>query len=114
MVRNVYDAAEIYEGGQTGHAPDLVIGYAAGFRASWQTALGGVPTPLVEDNRKNWSGDHCIDPALVPGVLFTSFRLENPLHSIAEVPGLIRGSFLPTAARAASIPARSVDDAALR
>ena len=114
VVRNVYDAAEIYQGGETGHAPDLVIGYAAGFRASWQTALGGVPAPLVEDNRKNWSGDHCVDPGLVPGVLFTSFRLENPLQSIAEVPGLIRRSFLPTTARAAAIPARSAGDAALR
>lgn len=104
VVLNVYDAASIYEGGETGHAPDLVIGFAAGFRASWQTALGGVPAPLIEDNRKNWSGDHCVDPALVPGVLFTSFRMDGNLGSIAEVPELIRGSFLrsPKSAGAAS------------
>ncbi len=47
---------------------------------SWATALGGVPEGLVEDNTKRWSGDHIIDPSLVPGVLFMSrsFRGEHP------------------------------------
>ena len=26
--------------------------------------------PVFEDNVKPWSGDHCIDPRLVPGVFF--------------------------------------------
>ena len=93
VVLNVYDAADVYSGDETGHAPDLVIGYAEGYRASWQTALGGVPAPLVEDNLRNWSGDHCVEPTLVPGVLFTSFPLDSTVHSIGELPGLVRRSF---------------------
>ncbi|HEX9707067.1 MAG TPA: alkaline phosphatase family protein, partial [Steroidobacteraceae bacterium] len=114
VVLKVYDAASIYEGGETGHAPDLVIGFAAGFRASWQTALGGVPAALVVDNRKNWSGDHCVDPSLVPGVLFTSFREVGSLRSIAEVPGLIRGSFVRPPARSAAAANGSGNDATLQ
>lgn len=55
-------------------APDLIVGYAPGYRASWQTGLGGVPVEELEDNRDAWIGDHCIDPAAVPGVLFLSRR----------------------------------------
>lgn len=93
VVTSVYRAEDVYAGDEVGHAPDLVIGYAENYRASWQTALGGVPGPLVEDNLRNWSGDHCVEPALVPGVLFTSFKLDSPLQSIGELPALIRRSF---------------------
>ena len=93
VVLNVYDAEDVYAGGEIGHAPDLVIGYAEGYRASWQTALGGVPARLVEDNLRNWSGDHCVEPTLVPGVLFTSFPMDSTVQSIGELPRLVRRSF---------------------
>jgi predicted AlkP superfamily phosphohydrolase/phosphomutase len=90
VIATVYGRDEVYHGAQTEGAPDLVIGYARGYRASWQTALGGVPENLIEDNAKKWSGDHCIEPAFVPGVLFTSFKLSEELGSIADVPRLVR------------------------
>jgi hypothetical protein len=93
VVLNVYRAEDIYVGDEIIDAPDLIIGYAEGYRASWQTALGGVPAPLVEDNLRNWSGDHCVEPTLVPGVLFTSFQMNSPAQSIEDLPGLIRRSF---------------------
>ena len=74
VVLTGYDGDQVYQGGRTADAPDLVIGYARGYHASGQTALGGVPDLLVEDNTRKWSGDHCIEPSLVPGVLFTSFE----------------------------------------
>ena len=86
----VYDAAEIYDGKMMGDAPDLVVGYAPGYRASWQTALGGVPEKLVVPNDRKWSGDHCIEPSKVPGILFTSFAVQEPVGSIAELPKLIK------------------------
>ena len=92
MVVTVYEGDEIYQGAQAGAAPDLVIGYASGYRASWQTALGGVPEALVEDNARKWSGDHCIEPSLVPGILLTSFQPEQAIASINEVPDLVRSS----------------------
>jgi predicted AlkP superfamily phosphohydrolase/phosphomutase len=85
VVRNTFRGSELYPGPFQGQAPDLVIGYASGYRASWQTSLGGAPMPLVEDNLQPWSGDHCIDPELVPGVLFLSFQPDQAVENIASM-----------------------------
>jgi predicted AlkP superfamily phosphohydrolase/phosphomutase len=79
-VKNVYKNKSIYSGNQTGNSPDLIIGFEDGFRGSWQTAIGGAPAGLMEDNLKKWSGDHIIDPSLVPGILLTNFAAnsDNP------------------------------------
>jgi predicted AlkP superfamily phosphohydrolase/phosphomutase len=87
VVGEVFDGAVIYAGNANSDAPDLVVGYLPGFRASWQTTLGAAPAKRVEDNARKWSGDHCIAPAAVPGVLFTSFKPENP---IADLPAVAR------------------------
>ena len=75
-IREVYDAHAIYNGPYLDAAPDLVIGYEAGYRASWSAAVGKVSRAVFEDNTKCWSGDHCVDPTLVPGVLFSNLKLE--------------------------------------
>ncbi|MDJ0656607.1 MAG: alkaline phosphatase family protein [Xanthomonadales bacterium] len=90
MVRNVYDADQIYPGASAGEVPDLVVGYASGYRASWQTSLGGAPAALVEDNRQKWSGDHLVDAGLVPGVMLTSFPLAEPVAGIENIAALVR------------------------
>ena len=97
MVRTVYDTNIIYSGEHTQDAPDLVVGYAPGYRASWQTSLGATPARLVEDNLQKWSGDHCIDPTAVPGVLFTSFAPTRSVRGIADVAALIRAPASATA-----------------
>jgi hypothetical protein len=50
-------------------APDLIVGYAPGYRASWETALGQAPPGIVHQNTDAWIGDHCIAAEAVPGVL---------------------------------------------
>jgi len=82
-ITSVYDAEEIMDGPYVGNAPDLIIGYNVGYRASWDGAVGKSSGTVVEDNVKSWSGDHCIDYRLVPGVLFCNRKVE------AEKPGLI-------------------------
>jgi len=89
LVREVFDEKSIYPGPAAAEAPDLIIGYEKNYRASWQTTLGGAPQALVETNHQKWSGDHCIDPSLVPGVLFTSFELSRDVKNIQDVPDLI-------------------------
>lgn len=75
VVRNVYDPAELYGQKPDERAPDLIIGYEKGYRSSWQTALGEVPDgEVIEDNLRKWSGDHCCDPELVPGVWLTNMK----------------------------------------
>jgi predicted AlkP superfamily phosphohydrolase/phosphomutase len=85
VVRRSFRGSELYPGPFQASAPDLVIGYASGYRASWQTSLGAAPPTLLEDNRQPWSGDHCIDPELVPGVLFLSFQPDQPVENIAAM-----------------------------
>jgi len=68
-----------------GVAPDLIVGYGAGYRASWQTGLGETPAEEIEDNNDAWIGDHCINPADVPGVLFTSSRVSPQNPKIPDV-----------------------------
>jgi predicted AlkP superfamily phosphohydrolase/phosphomutase len=78
-IRSVRPREEVYSGPFAGESPDLMVNFAAGYRISWGSATGGVPDGLVEDNVKKWAGDHIIDPALVPGVLFMNrpFRGEG-------------------------------------
>ncbi|MGC4050825.1 MAG: alkaline phosphatase family protein [Paludibaculum sp.] len=80
VVRAVYPAAQVATGKLPGYAPDLVVGYTPGYRASWQTALGAVPEQILVPNEEAWLADHCIDPEFVPGVFFTNRTpaLEKP------------------------------------
>jgi predicted AlkP superfamily phosphohydrolase/phosphomutase len=61
---------DVYVGPYAAESPDLIALFNPGYRVSWATALGGVPEGLFEDNVKRWGGDHVVDPARVPGVLF--------------------------------------------
>jgi predicted AlkP superfamily phosphohydrolase/phosphomutase len=74
----VYKAREVYRGQAVASAPEIVVGWAAGYRASWQTALGAVPPALVEDNKDEWRGDHCIAAHLVPGVFLSNRKSRLP------------------------------------
>lgn len=84
-VRRVLKREEVYRGSFLGMAPDLLINFQEGYRASWATALGGMSGNVLENNSKRWSGDHIIDPELVPGVLFMnrSFRANADMKDLA-------------------------------
>ena len=88
-IREAFDTAKLYSGPYLENGPDLLIGYNAGYRVSWDCATGMVAGPVFADNTKPWSGDHCIDPRLVPGVLFCNRPIE------ADDPALI--DIAPTA-----------------
>ncbi len=79
-IRAVYATNALYKGPYLAEAPDLIIGYNEGYRTSWDAAVGKVTAHVFEDNAKAWSGDHCVDPLLVPGVLFCNRKIDaaNP------------------------------------
>ncbi len=77
-VKDVYLGRDLYSGPRAGEAPDLVVGFAWGYRVSWQTCLGGLDADVITDNTQPWSGDHCsVDPSLVPGILFSSMPIDE-------------------------------------
>ena len=80
-VENVYRKEDIYKGEHISEAPDLIVGLGPGYRYSWQTALGGVPEgDIFSVNDRRWSGDHCADYILVPGIILSNKKIkkENP------------------------------------
>ena len=84
-IRELFDTAAIYDGPYVGNAPDLLVGYNAGYRVSWDCASGVVAGPLFADNTKAWSGDHCIDPRLVPGVFFCSRAIARKDPALIDI-----------------------------
>ncbi len=80
VIRKVYRASEIYTGSATELAPDLIIGYARGYRASWETCLGELTPDVLLDNPSAWAADHCADALEVPGIICCNepFAAKNP------------------------------------
>jgi predicted AlkP superfamily phosphohydrolase/phosphomutase len=72
VVVKTYRGRDVYSGEASPSSPDLVVGWNAGYRSSWQTALGAVPPLTFEDNQDEWRGDHCIAAHLVPGVFLSN------------------------------------------
>ncbi len=82
----VYKTSEMYHGPYLNIAPDLILGFNRGYRASWETVLGEFAPEIINDNEDKWSGDHCMAAELVPGVLLSNRKLglEHPsLYDIA-------------------------------
>lgn len=80
VITRIDRASEVYQGPYSKQGPDLLVGYNRGYRAGWQTILGNFPTDALENNTNPWSGDHCMDYTLVPGVLLSNrpIDLSNP------------------------------------
>ncbi len=76
-IKRVYQAVKAYRGPYKENAPDLIIGYAGGHRVSWDAAVGKTSREIFHDNKKAWSGDHCVDPSVVPGVLFSNHEITS-------------------------------------
>jgi predicted AlkP superfamily phosphohydrolase/phosphomutase len=84
-VFKVHDCHQEYSGPYVSNGPDVIVGYEKGYRASWENAVGRCDGPVFRDNDRPWSGDHCVDPALVPGMLFCNRPLaQNVTPSIMD------------------------------
>jgi predicted AlkP superfamily phosphohydrolase/phosphomutase len=84
-ITEVFDTAHVYSGPYVDNAPDFIVGYNSGYRISWDSASGVVAGPIFQDNVKAWSGDHCIDPRLVPGVLFSSRPIDTADPALIDI-----------------------------
>jgi len=80
VITTVYKTSEIYHGPEAKDAPDLVIGYNRGYRGSDESALGTLSHSVVTPNLGTWTGDHCMDHNLVPGILLSNrpIVLDDP------------------------------------
>jgi len=87
------DTAKAYRGPYTESAPDLIIGYNAGFRHAWESTVGRATDEVFYDNAKKWSGDHCMLPEMVPGVLFSNRKVAEEDPAIGDLAPTLLDAF---------------------
>jgi predicted AlkP superfamily phosphohydrolase/phosphomutase len=92
-INKVYRADEVYQGAATELAPDLIVGYARGYRASWTTCLGDLSADVLSDNDAAWSADHCADALEVPGVLCCNRSIQLAEPSLIDLAPSILDDF---------------------
>ena len=85
VIQRVYQKEELFNGPYADEAPDLIVGFAPGYRASWQTAIGGTPPKILDDNMKRWSGDHIMDAESVPGIFLCNRRISGPDPTVKDI-----------------------------
>ena len=93
VITRVDVATDVYRGPYSRSGPDLLVGYNRGFRAGWKTILGGFPPDVLEDNTNAWSGDHCMDYTLVPGVLLSNRKIAAGNPALTDIAATILGEF---------------------
>ncbi len=84
-INEAFDTDALYRGPYKGNAPDLLMGYNHGYRISWDCASGVVAGPVFEDNSKAWSGDHIVDPRLVPGIFLANHGIAKDDPAIIDL-----------------------------
>jgi predicted AlkP superfamily phosphohydrolase/phosphomutase len=85
VINEVFLTKNHHDGPYADLAPELLIGYKRGFRHSWDCATGAVSEEIFSDNTKSWSGDHCVDPRLVPGVFWCNRNINTDEPSLGDI-----------------------------
>ncbi|MDP6582904.1 MAG: alkaline phosphatase family protein, partial [Vicinamibacterales bacterium] len=81
----VHRREQAYSGPYVDEAPDLFVGFAPGYRSAWKSVTGGLGAAVFSDNTRPWSGDHNMNPADVPGVLFANRALHGETADITDI-----------------------------
>jgi predicted AlkP superfamily phosphohydrolase/phosphomutase len=89
IVRRVFRGRDAFHGARVAEGPDLVVGYDVGYGASDQTTLGEVTEDVIADNTSRWSGNHLMDPAVVPGIVLANRTIADGEHGLVDVTATI-------------------------
>lgn len=94
IVDQVLKRKEAFDGPLAEYGPDLLVGYAQGYRASQETGLGNWHSNSFEKNNDHWASDHCMYAAAVPGVIFCNHGIFNNFTnpSYRDIPAIAIGA----------------------
>jgi predicted AlkP superfamily phosphohydrolase/phosphomutase len=88
-VRRVFRGSDAFRGARVAEAPDLIVGYDVGYGASDLTTLGEITEDVIADNTSRWSGNHLMDPEVVPGVVLSNRKLAGDGYDLVDVTATI-------------------------
>lgn len=86
-------ASHVYQGRYARTGPDVIVGYNRGYRGGWESILGSFPKDIIENNTNAWSGDHCMDYTLVPGVILSNRKIEDEAPALTDIAPTILSEF---------------------
>lgn len=92
-VKAAFIREEIYRGPYTVNAPDVVVGYAVGYRVSWESAVNYVGEELFTDNTRMWSGDHAFTRDQIPGVFFANRKIPEKDPGLIDISPTVLAAF---------------------
>jgi len=84
-INHIFDRDRLPSGPYKENCPDFLVGYNEGYRVSWDSVTGKVNNVVFVNNTKAWSGDHCIDPRIVPGIFFCNQKINTDKPSIMDI-----------------------------
>jgi predicted AlkP superfamily phosphohydrolase/phosphomutase len=84
-VLRVDRSQDIYAAARRAEAPDLIVGYNAGYDCSDDSTLGRVGAAVLTDNDDPWSGSHLMAPEVVPGILLVNRKLPGAGHALPDL-----------------------------
>jgi len=85
VINEAFITSDLHSGPYADMAPEVLVGYCRGFRHSWDCATGSVSSEVFTDNTKSWSGDHCVDPRLVPGVFWCNRAISTDNPNLLDI-----------------------------
>lgn len=93
VITRAYVTKDVYQSQQLEQAPDIVIGYNSGYRTAWSAPLGRIDKKVIDDNMDKWSGDHCMDPAVCPGILLINRKIKAEFPALYDLTPTILSFF---------------------
>ncbi len=85
VINNAYISEDIFSKNCLDRAPDIILGFNRKFRIDDNSALGSFNEATVSENRNWWSGDHCLDPLVVPATFLSSFAINKKVPAIIDI-----------------------------
>lgn len=84
-VLRAFISKDVYKGPYVKDAPDIILGFNYGYRISWSSPLGRMPKNIMEDNTEKWSGDHCMAPEVIPGILLMNRKIKSDFPALYDL-----------------------------
>jgi predicted AlkP superfamily phosphohydrolase/phosphomutase len=86
VVRRADLARDVYTGPRLPEAPDILVGYEAGYGNSDASSTGRIPNAVLADNLGGtFNGNHLMAPDVVPGILMSNRGIRPGEHGLEDL-----------------------------